>query len=152
MGMFDDINIEIECPYCERIVTGFQTKSGACILKEYKIGQKISKSDSYDRDNEPKYFYCYTDCDHGFRLHNDPDFPTIQVTKYVWCEVTIPVINHRISKDISKWEKVFNYRDKEGACYITYNDYSKEDIDRFNADMIDREYDKLWEMMECAKK
>lgn len=33
MGMFDDVNVEIECPYCGSKVNGFQSKSSYCTLE-----------------------------------------------------------------------------------------------------------------------
>lgn len=34
MGMYDDIKLEINCPYCGKKVSGFQSKSGPCMLLE----------------------------------------------------------------------------------------------------------------------
>ena len=32
MGMFDDVDYECACPVCHEKVTGFQSKSGDCVL------------------------------------------------------------------------------------------------------------------------
>ena len=92
MGMFDYMGIEVPCPYCGRIVTGFQTKSGACSLVMYKPGDAVDENDSdrgYNSGEEPKSFSCHSLCDN--------------CTVFTWIAVDIPVIDHIISEDVSKW-------------------------------------------------
>jgi hypothetical protein len=33
MGMYDNINFEIECPKCKKLIKGFQSKDGVCMLE-----------------------------------------------------------------------------------------------------------------------
>ncbi len=32
MGMFDDVDVSVECPECGALVDGFQSKDGPCLL------------------------------------------------------------------------------------------------------------------------
>ena len=36
MGMFDDIEFEMDCPGCGKKVSGFQSKAGPCLLETLK--------------------------------------------------------------------------------------------------------------------
>lgn len=39
MGMYDEVDFECTCPVCKSKVTGFQSKSGGCILDTLKPTQ-----------------------------------------------------------------------------------------------------------------
>ena len=150
MGMFDYIDIKVPCPYCGRIVTGFQTKSGACMLYKYKPGDIVSEDDSdpgYNSDEEPRSFSCHASCDHGLKIKEDLDLDILECTKWVEIEVDIPVIDHVITEDKTKWDIKGIYHEDYGPSYLVLREYSQEEIDDFNARMIDLEYDRLWEML-----
>jgi hypothetical protein len=146
MGMFDYIDIKVPCPYCGRIVTGFQTKSGACMLDTYKPGDIVSEDDSYNSDEEPRSFSCHASCDHGLKIKEDSDLDILKCTKWVLIEVDIPVIDHVITEDKTKWDIKGIYHEDYGPSYLVPREYSQEEIDDFNNRMIDLEYDYLWEM------
>ena len=46
MGMFDDINYEMDCPKCGNKVNDFQSKDGACLMDRLEFW-------------EVDYFYAY---------------------------------------------------------------------------------------------
>lgn len=43
MGMFDSINIDVKCPYCEGKSETVQTKDLDCVLQTYNVGDKIGE-------------------------------------------------------------------------------------------------------------
>ena len=142
MGMFDNMEIEIKCPYCGRIIDGFQTKSGGCFLHIYKPGDKISSRDSYDGNCILTGFNCYSWCNHGYKIGESGKYLTL--IKQVECDVWIPVIDNIISPDRSTWKIKFEY--KEGSFYNTvpFRKITKEWVDDFNNRIIDAEYECLW--------
>ncbi len=39
MGMFDEVNFEVDCPKCNEKVIGFQSKSGPCDMLNLQIAE-----------------------------------------------------------------------------------------------------------------
>jgi hypothetical protein len=135
--MFDEMNIEIDCPYCGRKIVGFQTKNGGCFLHTYSPGDKVDEDDSnegYNSSEEPTKFYCYSSCDHRYEEKEDEkfgDYQVLHLTKWIWCRVTIPVENHTISPDRDTWKIEFEVREGDGYC-VHYASGGWVDIKAFN--------------------
>jgi hypothetical protein len=134
--MFDEMNIEVDCPYCGRKITGFQTKSGRCNLHIYLPGDVVDEDDSdeyYNSDEEPAKFYCYSSCDHRYEEGKKRlDYQVLHLAKWVWCYVTIPVENHIISPDREKWKIEFEVREEDGYSVCNTSEVPL-DVKAFNA-------------------
>lgn len=47
MGMFDEVNYEMNCPVCNEKITGFQTKSMNNLMETYEINELSDKATFY---------------------------------------------------------------------------------------------------------
>jgi hypothetical protein len=147
LGMFDNMDIEVECLYCGRKISGFQTKSGGCYLHTYSPGDVVDDRDGdegYNSGKEPTEFYCYSSCDHRYEEgEKHLGYQVLHLAKWIQCHVTIPVENHIISPDREKWKIEFEVREEEDGYSVHYAGGGWVDIKAFNSKIEELE-EKRW--------
>ena len=81
MGTYDHVEIEIECPKCGKIISGFQTKDGPCQFLYLRPGLTfdrwwMDKPDDYYHNREYHLVaYGYCECKYLIKIQ----FPLIPV-------------------------------------------------------------------------
>ena len=136
--MFDNMDIEIQCPYCGRNIIGFQTKDGGCYLHTYVPGGTVDETDGndgYNSGKEPTSFYCYAGCNHIYeettKESAELSHQVLRRLKWIWCTVEIPVVDHVISINKDLWKITFEV--KTDGCFIM--PCNPIDVDKYNSDI-----------------
>ena len=102
MGMYDYFNCDTSCPVCGAPLEGFQTKDFSRIMRTYKPGDYVMNLSEVT---------VYTYCIHNASVKEIKDVPKcnnkmiLEDNEATYIKFTIPVIDHRISRDQNLWKR-----------------------------------------------
>lgn len=117
--MYDIVDIKLNCPICGKELTDFQTKNFECLMD--KIVPGVTGVSNF---MGLKNCGCYTTCNHQLKYNDklsERGIHIIDVVKHVWIDVTIPIVNGKLTPNIDKWKVDW----KEGGSSGGIIDFAK---------------------------